>query len=119
MSDTTSSAATASTTTSTTVTTTTAATVATTSSSPTYQSFAEFQSLYGKKVAGTNKQLFGHQLRQVQGCSTAVAQALMQRYHTTARFIDEMQLLGTTNAEVSKHSLLLASEGDHINYQPT
>ena len=30
-----------------------------------YQPFHQFQQLYGKKGAATNKQLFGHQLRQV------------------------------------------------------
>jgi len=68
-----------------------------------YQTFAEFQSLYGKKAAATNRQLFGHQLRQIQGCSTSVALTLMNKYGTTARFMDELKLLGWTKAQVCVH----------------
>lgn len=65
-----------------------------------YQTFGEFQSLYGKKAAATNRQLFGHQLRQIQGCSTSVALTLMNKYGTTARFMDELKILGWTKAQV-------------------
>lgn len=66
----------------------------------TYQSFSEFQSFYGKKAASTNRQLFGHQLRQIQGCSTGAALALMSKYGTTANFMDSLKLMGPTKAEV-------------------
>ncbi len=58
-----------------------------------FQKFSDFQSLYGKKNASTYKQLFGHQLRQVHGCSTSAANALMDRFGTTASF---MKFLSTT-----------------------
>jgi hypothetical protein len=67
-----------------------------------YQPFKEFQAMYRKKAAlGTMRQLFGHQLRQVQGCSTAIAATLMNRYGTTARFMQELDYLGAAKAEVS------------------
>ena len=65
-----------------------------------YQTFGEFQSMYSKKAAATNRQLFGHQLRQIQGCSTSVALTLMNKYGTTARFMDELKTLGWTKAQV-------------------
>ena len=68
----------------------------------TYQSFAEFQSIYGKKAAATNRQLFGHQLRQIQGCSTSAALMLMNKYGTTARFMDELKLMGPEKAQVKE-----------------
>jgi hypothetical protein len=68
----------------------------------TYQPFKEFQSMYGKKSASTVGQLFGHQLRQIQGCSTSVAVTLMDRYGTTARFMAELEALGQAKAEVCR-----------------
>jgi hypothetical protein len=68
----------------------------------TYQPFKEFQSMYGKKSAATVGQLFGHQLRQIQGCSTSVAVTLMDRYGTTAKFMAELEALGQAKAEVCR-----------------
>lgn len=65
-----------------------------------YQLYAEFQSMYGKKCASTHRQLFGHQLRQISGCSTAVAVTLMNRFGTTARFMDELAGMGQAKAVV-------------------
>jgi hypothetical protein len=68
-----------------------------------YQPFKEFQSMYRKKAAlGTMRQLFGHQLRQVQGCSTSVAATLMNKYGTTARFMQELDYMGMAKAEVRR-----------------
>ena len=72
-----------------------------------YQSYSEFQNLYGKKNASTQRQLFGHQLRQIHGCSTSIAVTLMNKYHTTARFMEELKILGEYKAEVSVLNVLL------------
>jgi hypothetical protein len=73
------------------------------SSESLYQSYADFQATYSKKGASTNGQLFGHQLRQVHGCSTSAAATLMDKYGTTVRFMDEMARLGQFKAEVCLH----------------
>jgi len=65
----------------------------------TYQPFQQFQTMYGKKAAATNRQLFGHMLRQISGCSVPTALALMNEYGTTARFIQELRKLGADRAQ--------------------
>ena len=57
--------------------------------------------MYGKKSASTFRQLFGHQLRQIHGCSTAIAATLIDRFGTTARFMQEIDCMGQVRAEVS------------------
>lgn len=65
-----------------------------------YQPFPQFQQMYMKQGASTNKQLFGFQLRQIHGCSTAVAMTLMEIYGTTANFMHELHKMGPLRAEV-------------------
>ncbi len=69
-------------------------------SCPMYQPFPQFQQMYMKQGASTNKQLFGFQLRQIHGCSTAVAMTLMEIYGTTANFMHELHKMGPLRAEV-------------------
>ena len=69
---------------------------------PRYQSFTEFQTLYSKRAAGTNKQLFGYQLRQVQGCGPPAALALMERFGTVANFMAALREMGKARTEVSE-----------------
>eukprot|EP01034_Spumella_vulgaris_P028584 gene28584-35467_t len=63
-----------------------------------YQTFPNFQKLYGKKSASTYGQLFGHQLRQVQGCSKHAALALMREFGTTSNFVSELDRMGKLSA---------------------
>lgn len=67
----------------------------------TFQTFRNFQRLWGKRSASDYRQLFGHQLRQIQGCSKYVALALMREYGTTSNFVKQLELMGKLTAVVS------------------
>jgi hypothetical protein len=75
-----------------------------------YQTFPNFQKLYGKKSASTYGELFGHQLRQVSGCSKFAALALMREYGTTNRFVKELDRMGKMLATVFSFYILASSE---------
>lgn len=53
-----------------------------------YQTYANYQILYGKKSASTLQELFGYQLRQINGCSANSSTAIMTRFQTTANFMN-------------------------------
>eukprot|EP01038_Epipyxis_sp_PR26KG_P008689 gene8689-11740_t len=55
-----------------------------------YQPFFEFQRLWGKQSASTNRQLFGYTLRQIPHCSKAASVTLMNKYHTFGNFIHSL-----------------------------
>jgi len=82
---------------------------------PAYQPFQQYQQMYVKQGASTNKQLFGFQLRQIHGCSTAVAMTLMDRYGTTANFMHELHKMGPLRAEV-RATLTSNSSSSSIDY---
>ena len=77
-----------------------------------FQTFASFQQSYNKKTASNYQQLFGHQLRQVYGCSTSAANALMSKFGTLANF---MQYLTERDPKASELMLAqMQKEGDKV-----
>jgi len=66
---------------------------------PQYQTFLQYQSLYGKKGARTNRQLFGRQLMQIQGCSACIGTVITHRFPTLALFVAHMRSAGANETE--------------------
>ncbi len=67
----------------------------------TFQTFPNYQKLWGKRSATTYRQQFGHQVRQVLGCSKFVALALMKEFGTTSNFVQQLEMMGRSTAIVS------------------
>lgn len=71
-----------------------------------FQTFPNFQKLWGKKTAGNYRQLFGYQLRQIQGCSKYVALPIINRFGSTHNFVKQMEILGKVQGTVSSYSCI-------------
>jgi hypothetical protein len=65
-----------------------------------YQRLSDFKQLYTKKTAHNYSQLFGHQLRQIHGCSPSVATAMMTRFGTTVGLFRYLEQTPRSAAEV-------------------
>lgn len=67
-----------------------------------HQSYQAFQATWGKRSASTYGQLFGYALRQIPGCSKAVAVTLMIKYGTINNFMESLSSMNKKEAEVKK-----------------
>jgi hypothetical protein len=74
-----------------------------------YRLLSDFQFLFSKKPASTFKDLFGYQLRQINGVSVSTANALMNKFGTTAKFMQYLRSTDRVNAEVTLPFLLTLS----------